>query len=168
MAAALAIVHWSVGTVVVFQSSACDCILLNGHRSKSEYGSRQLGHVRLVGSGSRSTGFAPFRLVESGSGSFGFGSGQLTSGSRVDRIQRIQMYLCAYMAGKTRFCTHCGTHTWIEIELADFLYNWRGEYDFLLLRQHGNSQGSKKCPVDSEGSDGSEIWIPILTNRTCP
>ena len=58
--------------------------------------------------------------------------------------------LCAYMAGKTRFCTHCGTHTWIEIELADFLYNWRGEYDFLLLRPHGNSQGSKKCPVDSE------------------
>ena len=51
-----------------------------------------LGHVRLVGSGSRSTGstgFAPFRLVESGSGSFGFGSGQPTSGSRVDRIQRI-------------------------------------------------------------------------------
>ena len=70
------------------------------------------------------------------------------------------------------FCRHYpqrpSTHTWIEIELADFLYNWRGEYDFLLLRQHGNSQGQKKCPVDSEGSDGSEIWIPILTNRTCP
>ena len=43
MAAALAIiVHWSVGVVVFFQSSACDGSLLNGHRSKSEYGSRQL------------------------------------------------------------------------------------------------------------------------------
>ena len=53
-----------------------------------------LGRVRLLGSGSRSTGstgLAPFRLVEFGSGSFGFGPGQPTSGSRVDRIQRIQM-----------------------------------------------------------------------------
>ena len=29
--------------------------------------------------------------------------------------------LCAYMAGEDHFCTHCGTHTWIEIEFADFL-----------------------------------------------
>ena len=33
------------------------------------------------------------------------------------------------MAGKNHFCTHCGTHTWMEIELVDFLYDARDEYD---------------------------------------
>ena len=68
------------------------------------------------------------------------------------------------MAGKNHFRTHCGTHTWIEIELADFLYNWRGEYDFYYFVNMATVKAQKV-------SNGSEIWIPIpipiLTNRTC-
>ena len=66
----------------------CTCLRTSKTKQASRITSFEtvLGHVRLVGSGSRSTGstgFAPFRLVESGS--FGFGSRQPTSGSGVAR-----------------------------------------------------------------------------------
>ena len=88
------------------------------------------------------------------------------------------------MAGKNHFCTHCGTYahvaTWIEIELVDVLYNARAmsttfillgdlcERHFITSSTWQQSRSKIKCSVESEGSDGSEIWIPILTNRTCP
>ena len=35
----------------------------------------------------------------------------------------------------------------IVVELVDFLYNWHGKNDFLLLGQHGNSQGPKSVQL---------------------
>ena len=72
-------------------------------------------------------------------------------GAGLTGSNRSECDLCAYMAGKSHFCTHCGTHTWMEIELVDFLYDARDEYDvhpFGVICehhcQHGNSQGPKR------------------------
>ena len=74
---------------------------------------------------------------------------------------------CAYVAGKTHVCNHCRTSGWF----VHFSYDAGDQYDFCPFGWPGSAisyfvnmattKVHKKWSVDSEGSDGSEIWISI-------